>query len=318
MIPVDQLKKLKIFHEAPISALEILARDMVSKKFEKSQAICREGDKGVALYIIASGSVTVEKKLFQEGTESSKVVARLASEEFFGEMAFLENKPHSATVLAQETTEIFSLTRDSLDAMIKKEPQAALQQVLTILTGLSDRLRSTTRELISVFEVARLLGEAPLANEIGKKVVHQLFSDLAHGVTIGFYRWNPFNDEYSFISAEGPAKSQLPAVIEGETPLMKGMGKNFVSVEDIQGKADFSPLHFTKGHLILSRIDVMKSREGFMLYYSEIPHSFSSGEKQMMETVSAVLAPALATARMREEEESRLRLQRSKQEGSYM
>lgn len=289
MVPVESLKKFKIFQDAPMSQLEKLSKDMSEKSFSQGDVICKEDEAGGALYLISSGSVAVEKKAFQE-EEGSKVVARLEMGEFFGEMAFLQGVPHSATVVAQEPTTILMFSRAALDELMKKNPKTALEQVLTVSMGLSNRLRSTTRELVTVYETARAVGSALSIDELAKRVLGQLSLDLGPNASMAFYRWNIFNDEYALVFGLGHKKGAFPPTLEPS-----------------------AELSFEKGQLLVSRIDMLNEREGLCIYYSQTPDAFLSGERQMMETVSAVLAPALAATRHREEEASRAMLQRGKQ-----
>jgi CRP-like cAMP-binding protein len=294
MVSLDLLKKLSLFREVPPVALEQLARNAEVQSYKKGDILCEEGQKGEGFYLIVSGSATVEKKLFH-GDNSRKVVARLGPEQFFGEMAFLQNQPYSATVVAQEDTVILTLSRTGLNDMANKEPKVALDQVLTMMTGLSDRLRSTTRELITIFEVARVLGEGLPLDGLASKVIEQLSLNLAGDISIGFYQWNPFNDEYTLVRAVGPQKKEFVAAFEPSRPITP-----------------------KSGYYLFSQIDMSDKREGLLLYHADEGTTFSSGEKQMIETVAAVLAPALASARLREEEAARQKLQRSKQQGNYL
>src|SRR5262245_27318783 len=120
MVPIDRLKKLKIFQEAPTKLLEKLSAEMMERGYKAGETICREGEPGGNLYVIESGQVAIEKKSFSPES-SSKVVARLSPGDFFGEMAFLQGLPHSATVSAQQETVLILLSRSSLDEVIKKD-----------------------------------------------------------------------------------------------------------------------------------------------------------------------------------------------------
>ena len=79
-----------------------------------------------------------------------------------------------------------------------------------------------------------------------------------------------------------------------------------------------SPLTVSGGHLVISRVDMHGKPEGLFLYHASETHAFDAGDRQMMETLSAVLAPALSSARGREEEEARERFERTKQERYLM
>jgi CRP-like cAMP-binding protein len=312
MVPLDRLKKLKIFKEALPASLERLSKDMVEKTYASGDIVLKEGEASGALYLILSGSVAVQKKV--EG-DQSKVVARLEAEEFFGEMSFLENQPHSATIVAQEETTIFLLPRTALNELIQKDATVALDQVLTLLSGVSARLRRTTRELVGVFETARYVGQSLSVEDLMEKIIGRLRSDLGEAVSGAFYRWNLYNDEYALIRSQGPAGTSFVPEIESRSALLAKLPESELMVVPDLAKhpQPVSPFSFSKGVLVASRIDMRGRRQGLLIFYSEEPRVFDSGEKQMIETISAVLAPALETACAREEEAARVKLEQNKQ-----
>ena len=89
----------------------------VFKGFE----IIRQGDPGDAFYLIASGRVSV---WVNKGTARVRV-AGLRSDEYFGEMALISNKPRSATVMAEMLTELFILEKYNFDNLLMKNPAIA-------------------------------------------------------------------------------------------------------------------------------------------------------------------------------------------------
>lgn len=313
MVSADRLKSLKIFREIPAASLERLAGDIIEKEHRAGDIILKEGDLSGSLYLIASGSVNVQKKLDREG-ERFKVVARLEAEEFFGEMSFLENQPHSATIAAQTDVRLFVLPRASLDRVIGKDPKLALEQIVTLLSGVSSRLRRTTRELVTVFEVARVMGQEAMLDQLVDQVTSQLWSVLRETMSVAFYRWNPFNDEYALLSSKGPDGSSFPATIEAASPLLKNIEGPLEHIKNLTPESKtIEPLRLQEGDVIVSRVDLLQNREGLFIYHSSRSDHFDSGDRQLMETVSAMLAPALATARGREEEASKRLLQERRQ-----
>ena len=90
-------------------------------RVQKGYEIIKQGDPGDAFYLIASGKVSVwVKKSF-----SKKRWQTLGADEFFGEMALISNEPRSATVLADEVTELFILQRYDFDKILMKNPVIA-------------------------------------------------------------------------------------------------------------------------------------------------------------------------------------------------
>ena len=232
MIQPDELRKLRLFREFSRPDLERLSRTMERKTFRPGETIIREGDRSLALYVVGSGLVTVNKSL-GKGKDETKVVARLDPGAFFGEMAFLEDQPHSASVIAQEQTDVFMLPRSTVEDIMKEDPRVALNHIMTLLSGVSVNLRRTTREMVTVFEVARLIGRSSEAPALFSEVAGQLRGTMGEEVSIGCYRWNFFNDEYVLSVGLGALKEHFPSEINEKAPLLSGLDDGVISIPDL-------------------------------------------------------------------------------------
>jgi len=99
--------------------------DLLSKMkrltFDTDIPVVREGEQGDALYIIRKGGVRVVTKM----GEKEVVLANLGERDFFGEVSFLTGRPRTADIIANEPSEIMELSREDLDAVIRKHPKVA-------------------------------------------------------------------------------------------------------------------------------------------------------------------------------------------------
>ena len=89
----------------------------VFKGFE----IIRQGDAGDSFYLIASGRVSV----FVNKADYRVKVAELGQDKYFGEMALISNEPRTATVMAENLTELFVLQKADFDRILMKNPLIA-------------------------------------------------------------------------------------------------------------------------------------------------------------------------------------------------
>lgn len=92
-----------------------------------------EAQDGDSLYIIVEGQVRVVREV--AGRE--EILNYLGPGEFFGEMALLDGKPRSATVLTEEDTQCLILSRWELLRAMRRDPEIAIQ----MLRVMSERLR---------------------------------------------------------------------------------------------------------------------------------------------------------------------------------
>lgn len=139
----DFLSNLSLFSRLSPPALYRLAELAQLHVFHAGEIIIAEGHPGVGCYIILSGRVQVIKAY---NTPRSKGIAELTSGEIIGEMSVIDDKPHSASVIATEETQCILIERWDFKAQIQAYPEIAVQ-LLPILAG---RLR----ELLESSETA--------------------------------------------------------------------------------------------------------------------------------------------------------------------
>jgi len=129
----EYLAHVPLFEGLRRGDLERIGRLAIQRSFKKGETIIAEGESGIALYVIISGKVRVVKQI--GGRE--RVLRTLGPNEYFGEMALLDEFRRSASVVAEEDTECLLLVRWDFRAELHLHPEIALH----ILPLLSRRLR---------------------------------------------------------------------------------------------------------------------------------------------------------------------------------
>jgi len=98
------------------------------------EVLFREGDGGDKMYLIKSGKIRIVKEM----DEMEKTLAVLNEGAFFGEMSVLDNRPRSASAIAETDTELIIVDRDALLRKVNENPF-----IKYIIGTLTDRLRKT-------------------------------------------------------------------------------------------------------------------------------------------------------------------------------
>ncbi|MBT5831835.1 MAG: cyclic nucleotide-binding domain-containing protein [Candidatus Latescibacteria bacterium] len=115
-----------------------------TRSFEDLQPIVNEGDAGDALYVIASGTVRVEKTTLDQQQE---VLTSLGDGECFGELSLVDQEPRSATVRAfGGVAEVYEFSQGALDEFFDAHPnlhRKILQNVAKITAQRVRRLDET-------------------------------------------------------------------------------------------------------------------------------------------------------------------------------
>ena len=108
------------------------------------EALFKQGEPPDSVEILASGCVAITIK-----DEQGRPIRlrRMMGYTVVGEMGFYRQVPRTATVIAEEPSVVYRLTRDSFDKMQAQDPTAASVFHKLIIRLLSDRLEFANREI---------------------------------------------------------------------------------------------------------------------------------------------------------------------------
>ena len=98
-------------------------------EYDQGDVIVKDGTLGHTLFVLIDGKARVVK--------SNRTVARLSPGEFFGEIAVLDRRPRTASVVADSPVTCLLLHREDLRKVLAEEPQIAW----SMLSALASRLR---------------------------------------------------------------------------------------------------------------------------------------------------------------------------------
>ncbi|MEE8408019.1 MAG: cyclic nucleotide-binding domain-containing protein [Myxococcota bacterium] len=112
----EELPTIPLFSDLPKNAFIQLLEEMKMRPTLPGEAIIREGDVDDSMFIISHGKVKITKTT---DTGAEIVLAHLGDGAFFGEMALLSESPRTASVIAEEETLLFEVSRKALDEVVK-------------------------------------------------------------------------------------------------------------------------------------------------------------------------------------------------------
>lgn len=133
------LAKVPIF--ARLDQRELLRVMQVAdtRSFGATDVLIREGERGDELYIVLSGRVIVSR--------GGATLTHLGQGQNFGEMALIRSVPRSATVVAEEPSEMLVIHRSDFFELLRREHQLGLKMLWAFVGVLADRLDQTSGEL---------------------------------------------------------------------------------------------------------------------------------------------------------------------------
>ena len=143
------LKKLDFFSFFNEDELKAVSQIMDEVDYLPAKLVFDEGTEGQTLYIIKTGEVKITKK-DPEGRE--QVLALLKEGEIFGEMSFLDGRPHSASVSTVHSTRILKIEKADFEQFIEEQPRAAykiMKNIVYHVDTIVRRMNSTYVDMIS-------------------------------------------------------------------------------------------------------------------------------------------------------------------------
>jgi SulP family sulfate permease len=108
------------------------------------EALFRQGEPPDSVELLASGCVAIN---IEDEQGRPIRLRRMVGYTVVGEMGFYRHVPRTATVIAEEPSVVYRLTRESFDRMQAQDPAAASMFHMLIIRLLSDRLGFANREI---------------------------------------------------------------------------------------------------------------------------------------------------------------------------
>jgi len=121
-----------------------MANDNV-RIFEAGEPIFKEGEKGDLMYVLLEGAVDLTMRL-EHGDTVLKTVE--TTNDFFGEMALLDERPRSASAKAVKKTKVLAVDGPTFESMILSNGKFALK----IIKVLAARIRRSNDQVSDLIE----------------------------------------------------------------------------------------------------------------------------------------------------------------------
>lgn len=133
------------------------------RRYREGEAIFRQGEAGVGMYIIVKGAVDIsiiDDMVSDKEKAREVVVTRLEPGDFFGELALVEEiSTRSATAYSSEDTLLVGFFKPDLLEILESSPSIGVKVVFRLAEVLGRRLKETTDKISQLKKEIHLLGE---------------------------------------------------------------------------------------------------------------------------------------------------------------
>ena len=145
------LKSVYLFKDLTDEELDKVSQIVVKEKFPKDHILFREGDDGDKFYIIIEGGVRISQSISGAGEEALTI---LEKNDYFGEMALIDESPRSADAIIHEDTQFLVIPKKDFDELIFHDKDIAYKMLWAFVRTLSIRLRDTNEKIKALLHMA--------------------------------------------------------------------------------------------------------------------------------------------------------------------
>ncbi len=147
MVDPDILRQVRLFRGLNQDEIDALAEVCGEWECPKGQYVFREGDESDILYVVKSGEFSV---LVSTGLLNNHQLCSFCAGEVFGELAFIDRRPRSASIRCTRHAELISLTRDDFRRLSLEHPNIATILYKNICRAMSERLRTANDHMLQL------------------------------------------------------------------------------------------------------------------------------------------------------------------------
>lgn len=147
----DFLNQIELFKGLDHEQFSDLIRTLRPQRYQIGELIFRQGDEGLAAYVIQSGSVEV---FLSEGRQST-TLRHFQAGEVFGELALIDGAPRSAAARAVTPCELLCLDKREFDLLRSQLRPAAFHVLRHLSNTLCARIRETNDQIEELLVTGR-------------------------------------------------------------------------------------------------------------------------------------------------------------------
>jgi serine/threonine protein phosphatase PrpC/CRP-like cAMP-binding protein len=138
-LKLDILHRMPLFRHLTYQELVRVLNITDVRAYTPGQGVVQEGEEGDELFIVLTGRVRVHS--------GETPLTELGPGEHFGEMALVDKATRSASITASDQSKLLAIRRRDFFDIIRKDHDVAVKLLWSFLGVLTERLRSTSREL---------------------------------------------------------------------------------------------------------------------------------------------------------------------------
>jgi len=144
---VEALQHSRLGAELTDEQTRTLAANLAFRDLVPEEILVREGTSDDHLYIIVGGALGVVRNA---GTASQVTLLTLTAGDLVGELSFIDETPHYASLVAMGPTRVFGLERGRLETLLVTHPQIVYRVMRAIVRNVHEIQRRISMQTVEL------------------------------------------------------------------------------------------------------------------------------------------------------------------------
>lgn len=134
----DIIRKSPLASELTVEESEALSNIITVRTLKNDEFLIKEGETDSCLYMVAQGALAVVKST---GLGDWITLHVLKEGDLAGELGFVDNREHTASLRAIGEAQIFALERQDFESLLENHPRIVYHVMRAIIRAVHDILR---------------------------------------------------------------------------------------------------------------------------------------------------------------------------------
>ncbi len=233
-----EFRRMAVFRHFSDHQLVALASLAQQRQFKDAEVLFREEEPSRDVFILREGTVHIARRT-PAGTQ---ILGTLGSGSLFGEVAYLDENPRSATTYGVGSGSVFLIPADSLERATAEDRELAVALLWSFWKSLAEKVRAANAQMTELLDLSRFPreerhGDAGESIELPTDLKVQLLEEQGLSAQelrlLATYSHEGRYEPESLIFAEGERGDELYIVVDGEVRISRvlpGIGEETLTI----------------------------------------------------------------------------------------
>lgn len=149
MTELKDLKGISLFNDFTDEELKEFAIHAIKRTYLPGEVVITESEVDRILFVVKRGLMQVSR---HAKDQEDQVLCMMSEGEFFGEMSFIDGKPHSATIKAVKESDLYLLNEEDYHKLLEINPKAGFKLLKNLIVHLSTIIRNMNKKYIDMVD----------------------------------------------------------------------------------------------------------------------------------------------------------------------